>query len=100
MSTHAATARQRPGIQRRTERVYATGVLRRPAFVLVILAAAAGTASADEGDAASRAQAIAADAQGLAQGGDYLGAAARYKEALALDPRPEYECNVGIAFWK
>jgi hypothetical protein len=68
-------------------------------FAIAIVCALTAHAAADD-DPASRALLLAGEAQKLAEGGDYLGAAARYKSALALDPRPEYQCNVGIAYWK
>ncbi|MCX5745436.1 MAG: hypothetical protein NT062_23410 [Proteobacteria bacterium] len=40
------------------------------------------------------------DAEALAGNGDFLGAAAKYREAYAADPRPELMCNVGVAYYK
>ncbi len=41
-----------------------------------------------------------ADAQARAAKGDYLGAAAKYREAFGAEPRPELLCNVGVAYYK
>jgi hypothetical protein len=41
-----------------------------------------------------------AEADALAQAKDYLGAAAKFREAYAADPRPELICNVGVAYHK
>jgi hypothetical protein len=71
-----------------------------PVAVALATAGLGTPALADDATAVERAQRIASEAQSLAQAGDYLGAAARYKSALAIDPRPEYDCNVGIAYWK
>lgn len=81
-------------MQRCTPGVYATAVRSLPVIAIMLAAASA------RADRASDAQQIARDAQALAQQGDFLGAAARFKQALALDAKPEYECNVGIAYWK
>jgi hypothetical protein len=43
---------------------------------------------------------IAAEADALAQTKDFLGAAAKFREAYAADPRPDLICNVGVAYHK
>jgi hypothetical protein len=40
------------------------------------------------------------EAEAFATSGDFLNAAARYRAAFALDPRPELICNVGVAYVK
>ena len=40
------------------------------------------------------------DAEKLVEAGDFQGAAAKYREAYAADPRPELICNVGVAYFK
>ena len=47
-----------------------------------------------------QADALAAEAQALAAASDFLGAAAKYRDAHAADPRPDLLCNVGVAFHK
>jgi len=54
---------------------------------------------------ASRADPRAADravveADARAQAKDFVGAAAKYREAYAADPRPDLICNVGVAYYK
>jgi hypothetical protein len=71
-------------------------VFRRIVFALV-LAGAAGVALADD---ASDARQMAADADAVAKGGGYARAAVLFRRAYALDDRPEYQCNAGIAYWK
>lgn len=53
-------------------------------------------ASADRGGA----DRAAADAQALAAKNDFVGAAAKYREAFAADPRADLMCNVGVAYYK
>lgn len=54
----------------------------------------------DDPDPVAAAQAKAAEADALAKAGDFAGAAAAFKAAVGLDPRAEYQCNVGVAYWK
>ncbi len=54
------------------------------------------TAHAD-GDASDK---LASDARALADSGNFAGAAAKFREAYAADPKPELMCNVGVAFYK
>jgi len=76
--------------------VYPRHVIRRIAIALA-LAAFAGTALAGGADEAQR---LATDADAAARGGDFARAAVLFRAAYARDPRPEYECNAGIAYWK
>lgn len=69
------------------------------ALGVIALGALTGPASGD-GDPVADAQTRAAEADALAKSGDFLGAATAFKAALALDPRAEYQCNVGVAYWK
>jgi hypothetical protein len=69
-------------------------------LVLVSSTAAAQPAAAPPPDSVGQADALAAEAEGLAQGGDFLGAAAKFRAAHAADPRPSFLCNVGVAFYK
>lgn len=43
---------------------------------------------------------LAKAAEAKAKAGDFLGAAASYHAAFRADPRPEYVCNVGVAYYK
>ncbi len=63
---------------------------------MLLLAVLAVQADADPG-AADQAT---ADAQARAAKGDYIGAAAKYREAFGAEPRPELLCNVGVAYYK
>lgn len=58
---------------------------------------AALPAAADDADVAL---ALAEQGEAAAAGGDLPGAVGLFKRALALDPRPEYQCNVGVAYYK
>jgi hypothetical protein len=59
-----------------------------------------GTGDGGSAGAALAAEQLADEARALAAAGDLLGAAARFRAAHALDPRPELLCNVGVAFHK
>lgn len=65
-------------------------------LTVVILLAASAHAYADR-VGADRA---AAEAQKLAASGDFIGAAAKYREAFAAEPRADLMCNVGVAYYK
>lgn len=67
-----------------------------PAAVVAALAALAGSARADPATAAE----LASAAEALAARGELVVAAAKFREAFAADPRPEYACNVGVAYYK
>jgi len=43
---------------------------------------------------------LAAEAETLAQAGNFAGAAAKFREAYREDPRPELYCNIGITSYK
>lgn len=49
---------------------------------------------------ASAADAAENQADSLAGAGKFLDAAAKYREAYGLDPRPDLLCNVGVAYYK
>lgn len=66
---------------------------------VVVLAALCAFHADARADAAA-ADAAAKLAEDLAAAGDFVGAAARYREAYAADPRIELMCNVGIAYHK
>lgn len=66
------------------------------AVVGVIVLAASTQALADRG-AAERAI---AEAKTRAASNDFVGAAAKYREAHAAEPRPDLMCNVGVAYYK
>jgi hypothetical protein len=68
----------------------------RVVLVLATLFAVATGAQADR-RAADRAE---AEAAVLGDAKDYLGAAAKFREAYAAEPRPELICNVGVAYHK
>jgi len=63
---------------------------------LAIIAVLAARATADPATAEQRA----AEAKDRATHGDLPGAAAKFREAYAADPRPDLICNVGIAYYK
>lgn len=69
-------------------------MLRTAVLIGTILVTA--TASADP-QAADRA---AAEADALARAKDFRGAAAKFREAYAADPRADFMCNVGVAYHK
>jgi hypothetical protein len=64
--------------------------------VVILLSAVAAHALADS-DAADRA---AAEAKTRAANNDFVGAAAKYREAFKAEPRPDLMCNVGVAYYK
>jgi hypothetical protein len=68
----------------------------RAGLVVLGLLTVGESARAEDVVAAAKAEAKAA-AQ-LAAGRDYAGAAAKFRAAHRLDPRPEYICNVGVAY--
>jgi hypothetical protein len=63
---------------------------------VIVLAGLAVQAGADTG-AADRA---AAEAKTRAANNDFVGAAAKYREAFKAEPRPDLMCNVGVAYYK
>ena len=68
----------------------------RAVLVIATLFAVAGGAHADRREA----DVAVAQADALARAKDYLGAAAKFREAYAAEPRPELICNVGVAYHK
>lgn len=72
--------------------------VRRPTLgvfaTTMVIVATADVVRADPVDDLTRA------AGELAAKGDFLGAAAKFREAYAAAPRPELMCNVGVAFYK
>ncbi len=82
--------------------MYAARVRRAGLVVLALLAATSVWAQSDGGqdDAAAQAAALAVQADSKARAGDFVGAATLFKQAHALDARAEYQCNVGIAYYK
>ena len=68
----------------------------RAAVLIATILVAVATARADP-QAADRA---AAEADALARAKDFRGAAAKFREAYAADPRPDFMCNVGVAYHK
>jgi hypothetical protein len=64
--------------------------------VVIIVAAVAVHAVADSGGA----DRAAAEAKTRAANNDFLGAAAKYREAFQAEPRPDLMCNVGVAYYK
>ena len=51
------------------------------------------------GDSAG-ADRLATEARTFADRGDFVTAAAKYREAFSQDPRPDLMCNVGVAYYK
>ena len=41
-----------------------------------------------------------AEAEAMAERGDLVGAAVRYRDAFRKHPRPDLMCNVGVAYYK
>jgi hypothetical protein len=68
----------------------------RAAVLIGTILVAVTSARADP-QAANRA---AAEADALARAKDFRGAAAKFREAYAADPRPDFMCNVGVAYHK
>ena len=68
----------------------------RRVVIAIGLMLVASTGHADPGSA----DRIAAEANARAAAKDYLGAAAKFREAYAADPRPDFICNVGVAYYK
>ena len=66
-------------------------------IVAVIFLAGATLQAFADGGAADRAV---TEAQTRAANNDFVGAAAKYREAFKADPRPELMCNVGVAYYK
>jgi len=67
--------------------------------VVVLIAGLCAAHTHVHADAAT-ADRLARDAETLADAGDFLGAAGKYREAYAADPRVELMCNVGVAYHK
>jgi hypothetical protein len=67
---------------------------------LAVMFAALCVLHADARADAAAADAAEKQAQDLAAAGDFAGAATKYREAYAADPRIELMCNVGIAYHK
>ena len=65
--------------------------------VVVIVCASLAVDAAADPNAADRAV---SEAQTRAAANDYIGAAAKYREAFAAEPRPDLMCNVGVAYYK
>lgn len=63
---------------------------------LVLVLCMVGSARADQ----DRAKARSAEGEALAARGDFAGAAAAWRAAYREEPRPEYVCNVGVAYHK
>src|SRR5439155_1719800 len=64
--------------------------------VLVVCVAAVARTAADP----AAADHAAAEAAAAAARKDFAGAAAKFREAYAADPRPQLMCNVGVAYFK
>ena len=59
--------------------------------ILVLAAVLGGTARADVDQ-------LVRDAAAKANAGDFVGAAAKFREAYRLDPKPDWVCNAGVAY--
>lgn len=81
--------------QRSIARWYPGDVVLRLSTLIVVVAAA-GPVWADPAGAETLERA----AETLATGGDFLGAATKYREAYRENPRPDLMCNVGVAYYK
>jgi hypothetical protein len=68
----------------------------RVVVLIAALCAIHGRAHAD----AAQADALVRDAEAAAAAGDFLGAAAKFREAYTADRRVDIMCNVGIAYHK
>jgi len=65
-------------------------------FLVLLLCVTVTSAHADQDAAKARA----AEGEALAARGDFAGAATRWRAAYREEPRPEYICNVGVAYHK
>jgi hypothetical protein len=63
---------------------------------LCLLVAASSVAHAEDYSAAAKAEAH--EAESLAAAQSYVAAAAKFRAAYRLDPKPAYVCNVGVAY--
>ena len=70
------------------------------ALAVLLVATTATAQPAPASDAEATAVAHAREAEGLAKAGDFAGAAALFEQAFALNPKPEYTCNIGVAYYK
>jgi hypothetical protein len=61
--------------------------------IVVLAGMLVGTAHADVGQ-------VVRDAQDKIKAGDFVGAAAKFREAYRLEPKPDWVCNAGIAYHK
>lgn len=68
--------------------------------VLLVACAVLGVTPPAAADDADDALELARQGEAAAASGDLAGAVTLFKRALALDPRPEYQCNVGVAYYK
>ena len=68
----------------------------RAVLVIATLVAFAPAAHADRREA----DRAVTEADALVRAKDYLGAATKFREAYAADPRPDLICNVGVAYHK
>jgi hypothetical protein len=66
---------------------------------LLVVAALVGGSSPALADPAA-AQRLVGEAELAARANDFATAAAKYRAAAAEDPRTEYVCNAGVAYWK
>jgi hypothetical protein len=80
--------------------VLAAGIVVGAAGPQPALAQPAPAAAVAPADTAAAALSKAREAGERAGAGDYAGAVTLFKQASALDARPEYACNVGIAYYK
>jgi hypothetical protein len=72
----------------------------RAGLILVTIAVGVHAHAQPANDPKAAADRAAAEAQALADRGDLLGAATKFREAYRHDPRPELLCNVGVAYHK
>jgi hypothetical protein len=70
--------------------------IRALALIALIGVAVPTGASADPANA----KRASADAEARAKAADFFGAAAKYREAFREHPRPDFMCNVGVAYYK
>ncbi len=59
-----------------------------------------GASFRGEAQPLSPAQQAVRDAEASAKHGDFIAAAASFRQAFAADPKPEYLCNIGVAYHK
>lgn len=74
--------------------------MKRALVIGLVVVASSASALAKPADPAGVASALAKSAEAKAAAGDFVGAAGEFRDAFKADPKPEYVCNVGVAYYK